>query len=547
MVALEAVDEVQAAADLLDATYRELPPTIDEFIDLPFYLDLGPQCCDLVRETSRAIFTADGTVDIAVLIWGIGAGKSFATKIFDAYIAYGYLCLRDPWAYYGMDRNGPATAIVNFSVTATQAKRVVFDSIAKTIDAAPCFQQPGFQRDKSIGSELRWPDRGLVIFPGNSEAESAIGYNVLAATVDEANFLPDVDQSVRIAGRMAGHRYDAAEELYNAIAKRIKSRGNWRWQRDSLQAYISSPRYVDDFTERMAAQAKDSTHVYCSRAATWEGAKKSVLCGETFHDAQLGPVPVEYADEFKRNPELARRDLGARPSEAIGGFFSDTELLKQKVNEKRQSPLDGLGIPLDGWDGRHEPPLCIHVDLGLRRDACGICGVTPREGKVRMEFVRRVAPEDVGGEIDFASIRQWITDLRDVYHWRIACISYDGWQSVESRQQLEKAGFVTRELSVDRNTKAYDTLKELIRTDRLDYYFDGMLLYELGRLELIKGVKVDHPPGGSKDVADSLAGATMNLLELLELAAQEQENNAVYELEDLSPGFQPVTVGAAGR
>jgi hypothetical protein len=54
---------------------------------------------------------------------------------------------------------------------------------------------------------------------------------------------------------------------------------------------------------------------------------------------------------------------------------------------------------------------------------------------------------------------------------------------------------------------AYDTLKELILTGRLDYYEDLFLFDELSRLELIKGKTVDHPPRGSKDLADGVAGA----------------------------------------
>ena len=535
------VTDYQAAADSLSRNYHTLPPTIEQFIDEPQYLGLGGQCCAAVRETLAALFSEASPYREAALLWGIGAGKSFLTSIANAYIVYRCLCLRDPQAYYGL-APGSTIAVVNFSVTARQAHKVVFSEVAARIDNAPCFRQRGFQRDYKIASELRWPQQGIVIFPGNSQATSAIGYNVLAAVVDEASFLPDVEESVRVAGEGGDYRYDAAEELYNAIAKRILSRGNARWRADSLFCMISSPRYVDDFLERKAQEAATSSRVFHTRIPTWEGAPKSKLSGSTFEDAVCGAVPEEFRDQFERNPEKARRDLGARPSEAVGGFFSDPSKIASMANPHHRSPFLEDGSLSPSFHGRHRGPLCVHVDLGLKRDACGIAGAYQDGHRIVLAFVKRILPADHGGEIDFAEVRQFILDLRDRHGWALACVSYDGWQSVESRQLLEKAGVITREISVDRTTAAYDTFKELLLGGRLDYYDDPDLRNELTRLELVKGRKVDHPPGGSKDVADAAAGAVYNLCELLSIA--ESGDGDVIGMSDILPGWQPVRVGA---
>ena len=524
-------------AALINANYRRPVPTITEFIDDPYYLHLGDTCCQAVRETITELFNPDRNYREAALIWGIGAGKSFLTSIANAYIAYRTLCLRDPQDYYGLAQ-GSSIAIVNFSVTANQAKKVVFGEIAARIDNAPCFQESGFKRDQTIQSELRWPASNLIIFPGNSQATSAIGYNVLSAVVDEAAFLPDVEDSLRVAGERGNYRYDAAEELYNAVAKRILSRGNWRWRRDSLFCMISSPRYVDDFLERKASEAAGNPAIYHSRLPTWAGASKSRLSGATFADPVCGAVPVEYQEQFIRNPEKARRDLGAVPSLAVGGYFSEPSRITEMANPKRPSPFLADGSLSPTFTGRNRTPLCVHVDLGLKRDACGVAGAYREGEKIVVPFVRRFLPADYGGELDFATVRQFILDLRDKHGWRLACVSYDGWQSVESRQMLEKAGVVTRELSVDRTTAPYDTFKELLLTGQLDYYADPVLVAELSRLELVKGRKVDHPPGGSKDIADAAAGAVYNLCELL--AVLESGEGEVVGISDLLPGWQPV-------
>ena len=50
-------------------------------------------------------------------------------------------------------------------------------------------------------------------------------------------------------------------------------------------------------------------------------------------------------------------------------------------------------------------------------------------------------------------------------------------------------------------------MQELINTDQLAYYPHPVLVREAKALELKNGRKVDHPPNGSKDVVDAVAGA----------------------------------------
>ena len=62
-------------------------------------------------------------------------------------------------------------------------------------------------------------------------------------------------------------------------------------------------------------------------------------------------------------------------------------------------------------------------------------------------------------------------------------------------QILNKKGYKTEYLSVDRTVDAYNALKEAIYEKRISMYPHTVLKSELVRLELIKGVKVDHPVG----------------------------------------------------
>jgi hypothetical protein len=508
-------------------------PKVEQFFLGPEYMNLDGHICDAVLESLVAVFDPDAHYREAALDWGIGAGKSFFSACALTYMIYRLLALPDPQAYYGL-APGSEIAVVNFSVTATQAKRVVFGEVLARMNNAPCFQQPGFARDEKINSELRWPEKSIILFPGNSQAESAIGYNVIGAVVDEASWLPDVEGTVRVAGRTEGSRYDAAEELYNAISKRISSRGNELWQQDAKLVFSSSPRYVGDFMERKMVEAQaHPDRIYGKRIATWEGAPKKRLSGETFHDDVCGEVPVEFKDAFDRNATRARRDLGALPSEAIDGYFMRSKVLAV-VDHNR--PEDGEWQLRPDWLKCLSVNYFVHVDLALRRDACGIAlGHWDRtSGCVVADWVLRLQAADFGGEIDFETVRTILLGLkRDGF--RLKLVTFDGWQSADSIQLLNKAGIRTELLSVDRGLVPYDTLLELINTGHCllpDFEF---LVEELCGLELIRGVKVDHPPRGSKDCSDALCGMVYNCYsqqrnsEGISMSVDGQEYGALYQ------------------
>jgi hypothetical protein len=492
--------------------YRLVPPTIQQAIESPSYFDLDRQACSAVKRTLYELFAPGGSYHEAALYWGIGAGKSFLCSVALAYMIYRTLCLRDPQAYYGL---APGSQIVftNFSVNATQAERVVFSELARRIDHAPCFQGPGFQRDRKLQSELRWTEQNVVAFPGNSRETSALGYNVLGAVVDEASWLEVVERSLRQAGRTRQGQYDAAEELYYTLSERMLSRGNLNWQRHSLFLLISSPRYVGDFIARKMREAEVNSTVYASRLPSWEGAPAARLSGVTFSHPLCGEVPIEYQEQFLRDPDRAARDLGAVPSEAIGGYLSASVVLAAvdlgRSVEHTIADIDSLPswlVPVP------TAAYYLHVDLGLKRDAAGV-GMAHCElgGSVVVDYAWRLTAEQYGGEVDFEAIRQLVLDLRQA-GFSIRQVTYDGWQSADSLQQLRRAGFQAEVFSVDRDLEAYDTFKELLHTNRVSLPDFSPLIQELCQLELIQGKKVDHPPRGSKDVADGVAGAVFAAL-----------------------------------
>jgi len=274
---------------------------------------------------------------------------------------------------------------------------------------------------------------------------------------------------------------------------------------------ISSPRHRGDFLERKLEEAKANPKIYASRKATWELKPQGTYHGETF-ECQGLHVPVEYHDEFERNEHRAIRDLAARPVETFSPFFPDVTVLERAIDPDLVHPFDETGRLKDWYRPHDDAPRYIHVDLALTKDACGIamahCEQDPTHDDkptVVVDFMLQIRPP-AGGEIQFSSVRELIVRLAE-RGFNIAQVTFDSYQSADSRQILRRKGLNVELVSVDQTIEHYETLKELLNEGRIRCYRYEPLLRECRGLELIQGTKVDHRPGGSKDVADAVTAA----------------------------------------
>ncbi|MBL6931604.1 MAG: hypothetical protein ISR45_01555 [Rhodospirillales bacterium] len=79
-------------------------------------------------------------------------------------------------------------------------------------------------------------------------------------------------------------------------------------------------------------------------------------------------------------------------------------------------------------------------------------------------------------------------------------------------QTLQRAGFIVGQRSMDRTPEPYEWLKAALYDQRVSIPDHETLRTELISLEVdSKTEKVDHPPTGSKDLADALAGVVYGL------------------------------------
>jgi hypothetical protein len=192
------------------------------------------------------------------------------------------------------------------------------------------------------------------------------------------------------------------------------------------------------------------------------------------------------------------------------------------------------------WEPRWYPgaPRAAHIDLAQKKDCAGLAmGCLgdvravlryDRDGRpyravdyvLFIDFALRIRAVK-GSEIDFAKIRQFLFYISDL-GFPLSYVSYDGFESVDSRQIMSKAGFDVSLLSVDRKPDSYTSLRSVIYEGRFDMYEYEPFMFEVTRLvdkTLLKGSgpKIDHPRNGSKDVSDGVAGVNTRLMSLKEV------------------------------
>lgn len=547
------------------------PVDIRTFIEAPDYLGMNTGVWPGVKDDLEAM-SQPGILG-AIIEDGIGAGKSYRVSIkllYDLYrLAYEEICLgQDPRPRFDLD-SAAVISMATVSLNAKQAKKVVFGYCSAFVDRSPWFREY-LPRDPRISSELRFFGRRYSVFPGHGHQSSVIGLDLFSCVIDEANFFTVAEDS-------GTSGIDYVEEMHDAIESRIRS----RFGMDGFLGVISSRRTVDDFTARKkrALQKNPDTarryYLPPSRPAWWgwPERKKQRWRWREFERATLRFVgePVEHEqathrpglmvpeplwDSFATNPESALRDHVSIPSEVTEPFIRRRDKIRPEFEMvspvlPHVQPRDWLkngvrfeDLVREDFFGDPEEWYHFHVDLAEKWDACGIA-ITRKSGVDQVAISKgerrpeKAALIDVelliqikappGGEIDFATVRKIIYWLRDERGFRFRTNSFDGYQSTDSVQIMQRRGFVIEKLSVDKNLEPYITLKDALYEGRLFFppaheqtpetpwdsvvalaeKGDPMAVFqvELTRLELVNDKKVDHPPRGSKDLADAVCGA----------------------------------------
>jgi hypothetical protein len=543
--------------------YRRLPVDPRTFVESAYFLN---QAEEIYPEVMKAIveLNTGGYVE-AVLSGGIGVAKTTIALITTAYQLYVLSCLLEPQALFGLQPSSELIFVFQ-SVTAKLSKSVDYERFQAMIAQSPYFQEH-FPFDRLLKTQMRFPNR-IVVKPLSGSPHAAIGQNIFGGVIDEINFMAVVENSKAV---MDGSTFDQAEELYNAIVTRRKSRFMQQGKLPGMLCLVSSNRYPGEFTERKEKEAAEQlrrtgrTEIYVYHRVLWQVKPPGTYQEQTFRlflgdiarkpriltDGERVPVedeslvmhvPVDFRQEFERDILAAIRDIAGRSTFALNPFIVNQDAVAACFGRRRSV----LSLPDCDFDRsrpqiyvdyieRPQEPRFAHVDLGLTNDSAGVAvgwvsGFTRvRRGPEHVEvlpvleydLVLEVKPPR-NGEIEFENIRRLFYRLREA-GMNLKWITFDTFQSRDSVQILRQKNFRSDLVSVDTDFVPYEVTKTALYDGRMRLPEHQRALQEFVRLERDpKTGKIDHPPKGSKDCSDAIAGVAYGLTYRREIWVRHQ-------------------------
>lgn len=538
---------------LIEVTGDRKPVDIETFILNPYYLGLEGQVAPTVMKALKEM--NDGTYQEALLTGAIGTAKTTLAVWSTAYQLYLISCMKNPQHVYGLDKSSEIVFILQ-SISMGKAKGLNYGRLRSLIEGSQYFREE-FPFNVEIESELRFPNR-VMVKPVSGAETAAIGENVIGGIIDELNYMAVVDKS---KASIDGGTYDQAVALYNSIARRRKSRFMRQGKMPGLLCLVSSKRYPGQFTDtkedehRKDIEQYGKSDIFLWDMRIWDVFPDRFADSEWFdifigdearqprileEDEAVEPadrnlvmqIPEEYRHDFEKDIMNALREVAGISTLASHPFMMDVEAISDCFTEENESVLSRTAVDFEQTQLMFYPkrfknldaPRWCHIDLAVTGDSAGVViGHVPGFKTIpRGEFESEILPivnidctlevkPPKGKEILFYKIRSLLYKLREL-GLNIKWVSFDSYQSTDSLQILSTKGFTAGRQSMDVTSAPYDILKTAIYDGRLNTHEHKKLLTELKSLERDqKTGKIDHPPTGSKDVADALAGVVYGL------------------------------------
>lgn len=571
---------------LINDVWEEVPVDIDTFIDDPrymrnyFYPD-NKSCIVYPRwrKELKEIFDNPYTYSEICFTGGIGLGKSEAAKIGVCYLLYRLMCLKNPQLFYNKPIGKPIVFLF-FNNNLTLAENVLLKPFMEMIMSSPWFMDRG----KVSGREhLRYTcSKNISLIPGSRDTH-AIGQDVYCAIVDEINFAAGQDVSMEKSKIM---------KTYAAINTRITNRFRVEGNVHGKLFMVSSKKSEYDFLEQYAQKMKDQPNFYMVDDKVWNivPQEKTGYSGKMFNLAiggdilpskiikpeedlddyikqgyEIMEVPIEEKQKFELDMERSLMDIAAISVSYVTKFLNfeiisqcycgDQNPFKQEIltiGTKDDLEIQDFFILNLVPNDIRKKPIFIHIDTSLTGDRTGI-GATCMLGKTKMEKFDMQANKMIkanqtiykhifnveiqcpkNAEISFQKTRNFIMYLRQC-GFNICGITTDGFQSADTRQMLELAGFQNVErLHFEKTPEIYMNFRNALIEQRIKLLKLDNLERELLRVERNnQNGKISHPENtgdGHGDGADALVGSFYN-----SVLHENEYSNVLTSLHMISP------------
>ena len=551
----EVVEEAAPrASSVLSDLFVEEPVSLDVFVKDRKFIGMGGLSLnqyEVLRAAERVYYpelypvmcaewdywTPIPVVNFLTIMSGKGSGKDLVSRLSSIRIAYLLLCLRDPKAYFGMPLD-ESIHMLNVASTRDQARLAYFEPMTRIVTR-------GWFKDKCnpLRSVIEW-NKGITSISGSSDAETQEGLNLILGVADEVDAFRTESEMVRHAGVAQRAPIRSAE----GIVRMLRTSAVTRFPRTFKNIRISYPRYFGSPISQLHASATESIkkhgtasrHFVVGPLPSWEF--NPLLARGKFVEIEQAPVPIpeELVEDFESDPDLASAAFLCLPrrtrlppyfrSEAtVDAALVDSPEIRVSWEYHRGAWHASFIIPRSLYPIDGAVYAC-HADLALNQDRAGFAmahvvswdtyakrDIDTGE-EVTFEYLPVVIVDcalaleadlslDPPREIQLRAIRELVFDLHQ-RGFSIGRVSLDGWNSLSTRQELVVAGIPAPLFSVDRKEDPYKLLRTMIEEGRVRLPSSLLLRKELLNLQQDPRTrKIDHPPAGSKDLADAICGA----------------------------------------
>lgn len=538
---------LSALQELYAMDYEREPVPIRTFLEDDYYL--GSSVRNLHENWKTQfddIFATDSTYTTLIFTGSIGCGKTTAAAVCLTRKLYELTCLKDPAEFYGLL---PKSKIVFglFNITMEKADDIS-EKMKQFIDASPYFREV-CPRKSRPDDPIYIPSKNIEVSVG-SLATHALGDNILAFVLDEANFYKKVKDADNPTEKTRAH------QLVNEANTRLVSRFMKHGSTPGLVILISSRKFqssfLDEKIDRVRTDPMEQNVTKVVEFALWQTKPASDFTGKHFdvlvgtehypsrvleqdevlpEDAEVVTVPEEYRQPFNDDADLALRDIAGISTVGSKAFFPVMDRIFQCLDSSRKHPFTkpvfstplGSNVKIESffeerklcrivqskWVPLVNPsvPRHVHLDLAYSEENLGFVMGHPcmtMDGKMGayIDFMLRIVPP-IKGEIELGTSIEFLKYLR-AHGFMIEKITFDQFQSRMPIQLLIQAGFDAELLSVD--LLHYVHLKTCINEKRISMYEYAPVLRELKSLQRdLEGGRPSHPQGEFDDVSDALA------------------------------------------
>jgi hypothetical protein len=400
------------------------------------------------------------------------SGKTQLGAMATTYELFRLIMKGNPQKYYDLPPGQPIY-ILHVANSRDQAKDTIYAQTAGLLEHAEWFWEHGLIERHN---EFVFPKYHLFLRAEHSNSASLAGRTAKAVVLDETARFKDNQ------GKFSG------DAVYFTVSRAVKTFG-----KEGKVFSVSSPIFVDDFQMRLMKEGKKIPSFLTYQLPTWK----------------MNPRFTYKSLEAERrlNPDTFWRDYGAKPSAAVEAFFKNETLIDEAFDSTLPILIED-DILLKNAKPLTDVYYYLAGDPAVKNDAFGLTLLHGTPRNIIVDFVHRFEQHD-GNEIDAEMVKWFIVSVARRYPLR--CFIVDTWQFPETIQAIEREGVFVKQHTVKK--AEYDCLKECIYTGNIKIPVHEKLNEELKGLELVRGIKVDHPRHGTKDIADTLANAVWELIE----------------------------------